>query len=77
MKQVRQRDGSPSKCHPDFSLWLSTIFPKNRFALVLIMLERAACEGVATASIPITFAQIMIVQRMIKNSAATFLEIYT
>jgi len=29
------------------------------------------------ASIPITFAQIMIVQRMIKNSAATFLEIYT
>jgi len=29
------------------------------------------------ASIPITFAQIMIVQRMIKNSAATLLEIYT
>jgi hypothetical protein len=29
------------------------------------------------ASIPITFAQIVIVQRMIKNSAAILLEIYT
>jgi len=40
-KQVRQRDGSPSKCRPAFSFWLSTIFPENRFALVRIMLERA------------------------------------
>jgi len=29
------------------------------------------------ASIPITFAQMMIVQRMIKNSAASVSEIYT